>query len=69
MRISILGGSGFLGTNLSKALCQENISFSIFDIQKSKVFPDKTIVGNICHIEDLKKNTKFKCTHQFGSSS
>ena len=55
MRISILGGSGFLGTNLSKALCQENISFRIFDIQKSKVFPDKTIVGNICHIEDLKK--------------
>lgn len=55
MRISILGGSGFLGTNLSKALYEENISFNIFDIEKSKFFPEKTTVGSICSIEDLKK--------------
>lgn len=55
MKISILGGSGFLGTNLSKALFQENISFNIFDIQKSKFFPEKTTIGSICSLEDLKK--------------
>ena len=55
MRITILGGSGFLGTNISKALQQENISFNIFDIEKSKFFPEKTTVGSICSIEDLKK--------------
>ena len=55
MKISILGGSGFLGTNLSKALHQENISFGIFDVQKSKFFPEKTTIGNICSSDDLKK--------------
>ena len=53
--ITIFGGSGFLGYNLTNLLNKKNINFSIFDKKISHNFPEKTIEGNICDLDSLKK--------------
>ena len=58
MKISILGGSGFVGTNLSQLFSEKNMSFEIFDLKKSEFFPENSIVGNICSPVDLEKISK-----------
>ena len=46
-KISIIGGSGFVGTNLCKLLKLSQTPFEIIDIKPSKQFPDKCKIGNI----------------------
>ena len=54
MNIFIIGGSGFIGTNLAVRLDSTRIhSIFIFDKVKSKVFPSKSNMGDIRFIEDL----------------
>lgn len=53
--ITIFGGSGFVGYNLTNLLNKKNINFSIFDKKISHNFPEKTIEGNICNLDNLKK--------------
>lgn len=53
MKIIILGGSGFLGSNLSDLLSKNNILFNIFDLIKSDSFPKKTIIGDIRSLDEL----------------
>lgn len=53
--ITIFGGSGFLGYNLTNILDKKNIDFSIFDINDSHNFPNKVIKGDICKPNDLDK--------------
>ena len=55
MKISVLGGSGFVGTNLAHVFSKKNISFEIFDIKKSETFPNQSIIGSICSPKDLDK--------------
>jgi len=45
----IIGGSGFIGTNFAKFLMENNYSFKIYDLCRSKYLPKdvKTIVGDI----------------------
>ena len=39
MNVTIIGGSGFIGTSLAKKLVKENISFKIGDLKSSQLFP------------------------------
>lgn len=55
MKISIIGGSGFVGSNLSKLFKKKNINFQIFDNTPSKFFPEKYIYGDIRNNEELRQ--------------
>ena len=54
-KISIIGGSGFVGTNLCKLLKLSQTPFEIIDIKPSKQFPDKCKIGNIFDIDAMRK--------------
>jgi len=45
--ITILGGSGFIGTNLCLLLASRQIPFEIIDLVPSVQFPDKTKIADI----------------------
>lgn len=55
MKVSIIGGSGFVGSNLAKLFTKNNINFQILDNVKSKFFPEKYIHGDIRNNDDLKQ--------------
>ena len=54
--ITIIGGSGFIGSSLARILTNFNIDFEILDVKKSKLFPDKTKIVNVRNLEDLKNS-------------
>ncbi|HAP3151583.1 TPA: UDP-N-acetylglucosamine 4-epimerase, partial [Escherichia coli] len=45
--LTIIGGSGFIGTRLSNQLKSQNIDFKIVDIQKSEAHPEKWEFGDV----------------------
>ena len=45
--ITVIGGSGFLGSYLCELLSQKNISFEIIDLKSSKRFPNNTKIGDV----------------------
>lgn len=51
--ISIIGGSGFIGTRLSRRLDQSNLPFEIIDIARSKTYPDRTRQADVRSQTDL----------------
>ncbi|MFS1539638.1 MAG: NAD-dependent epimerase/dehydratase family protein [Candidatus Phlomobacter fragariae] len=51
--LTILGGSGFIGTRLANQLTSQQIDFKIIDINKSLVHPDKWIFGDVTKAETL----------------
>jgi nucleoside-diphosphate-sugar epimerase len=53
-KLSVIGGSGFIGTHLCKQLENLNIDFEIIDLEKSKAFPKKTIVADIRDLNSLR---------------
>ena len=55
MKVSIIGGSGFVGSNLAELFVQNNINFQILDNVKSKLFPEKYIYGDIRNSDELKQ--------------
>ena len=46
-KITLLGGSGFIGTNLCRLLSDRQIPFEIIDLVPSPQFPDKTKIADI----------------------
>ena len=46
-KISIIGGSGFVGTNLSRLLASKQKDFEIIDIKVSNQFPEKCKIADI----------------------
>ncbi len=58
MKISILGGAGFVGTNLSRRLFEQQGAFSIGDLQTSQAFPERTEALDIRIKEDLRTKLK-----------
>ena len=54
MRVSIIGGSGFVGTSLVRRLFELQRDFSIGDLQTSQAFPDRGGVLDIRIKEDLR---------------
>ena len=55
-KLSIIGGSGFIGTHLCKQLEILNIDFEIVDLKVSNYYPKKTIVADIRNLETLRKS-------------
>ena len=53
MKVTIFGGSGFVGSNLSNLFIKKDITFKIYDLIKSRIFPDRTIIGDICSPKQL----------------
>ena len=55
-KITVIGGSGFVGTNLCSALEKSRVDFEILDLKKSKKFSDKTKISDIRNIGSLREN-------------
>lgn len=55
-KISIIGGSGFVGTNLCRQLTSKNRDFEIIDLKMSNQFPNKCKIGDVRDIESLRQN-------------
>lgn len=54
MKITVIGGSGFIGTNLVEVL-KDVYEVKIVDKQKSHFFPELTTIADICDIDALRK--------------
>lgn len=54
-KITIIGGSGFVGTNLCKLLLLKQQDFEILDIKRSKQFPDKCKIADVRDIASLRE--------------
>ena len=54
-KITVIGGSGFLGTNLCKQLMSKQLEFEILDLKVSKQFPEKCKIADVRDIKTLRK--------------
>ena len=54
-KITVIGGSGFVGTNLCKQLSLKQQDFEIIDIKMSNQFPDKCKIGDVRDIDALRQ--------------
>lgn len=55
-KVTILGGSGFIGTALCKQLAGASIPFHIIDLKESERFSDLTTLGDIRDIETMREH-------------
>ena len=53
-KVSIIGGSGFVGTNLCRSLLKNGIDFEILDIKESIQFPEKFKHADVREKESLR---------------
>jgi nucleoside-diphosphate-sugar epimerase len=53
--VSVVGGAGFVGTNLCQYLSDRQIPFEIIDLRKSTRFPEKSKIGDVRDLESLKE--------------
>ncbi|MDB2369485.1 NAD-dependent epimerase/dehydratase family protein [Planktomarina temperata] len=54
-KISVIGGSGFVGTNLCAQLVSKQQDFEIIDLKISNQFPEKCKIADVRDIETLRK--------------
>lgn len=54
-KITIIGGSGFVGTNLCKQLAIKQQDFEIIDLQMSNQFPEKCKIADVRDVNTLRK--------------
>ena len=54
-KITVIGGSGFVGTNLCRQLALKQQDFEIIDLKMSNQFSDKCKIGDVRDIETLRK--------------
>lgn len=53
-KISVIGGSGFVGTSLCRLLTQHNRDFEIVDIKKSNQFPENYKYGDVRDLQSMR---------------
>ena len=53
-KITIIGGSGFVGTNLCRALSRRQQDFEIIDLKLSREFPEKCKIADVRDISSLR---------------
>jgi nucleoside-diphosphate-sugar epimerase len=58
--VSIIGGSGFIGTRLCKHLIRESISFEILDLRLSRAFPEVSKIADIRDLTALRSSLRGK---------
>lgn len=58
--ITVIGGAGFIGTNLCQIFFDKGINFEIIDLKQSSRFPDKSKIGDVRDLKDLVKKIKGK---------
>ena len=51
--ITVIGGSGFVGTRLCGLLTELGIQFNILDIKQSRAYPNVTTIVDICDLDAL----------------
>ncbi|MDB2372733.1 NAD(P)-dependent oxidoreductase [Amylibacter sp.] len=54
-KITLIGGSGFVGTNLCRLLALEQQDFEIIDLKMSREFPEKCKIGDVRNLESLRE--------------
>ena len=54
-KITVIGGSGFVGTNLCRQLALKQQDFEIIDLKMSNQFPDKCKIADVRDAETLRK--------------
>jgi len=54
IKITVIGGSGFVGTNLCRRFAKSQQNFEIIDIKLSTQFPDKCKIGDVRDIKSLR---------------
>ena len=55
-RITVIGGSGFVGTNLCRRLALKQQDFEIIDVKMSNKFPEKCKIAEVRELETLRKS-------------
>ena len=53
-KITVIGGSGFVGTNLCKQLAMKQKDFEIIDLKMSNQFPEKCKIADVRDVETLR---------------
>ena len=53
-KITVIGGSGFVGTNLCRQLASKQQDFEIIDLKMSNQFPEKCKIGDVRDIDTLR---------------
>lgn len=54
-KISVIGGSGFIGTNLCRQLALKQQDFEIIDLKISNQFPDRCKILDVCDLDSLRE--------------
>jgi GlcNAc-P-P-Und epimerase len=57
MKILVIGGSGFIGTELIAVLLKSGYSVSILDLRRSEVFPELCTIGDIRDLDKVRQAT------------
>lgn len=52
-KITVIGGSGFVGTNLCRALALKQQDFEIIDLKVSREFPEKCKIADVRDVSSL----------------
>lgn len=55
-KITVIGGSGFVGTNLCQQLSLKQQDFEIIDLKASNQFPDKCKIADVRDADSLRAN-------------
>jgi nucleoside-diphosphate-sugar epimerase len=55
-KITVIGGSGFVGTNFCQLLEDHQIPFEIVDLKPSERFPEKWRTGDVRDLDSLRAN-------------
>ena len=55
-KVTVIGGSGFVGTNLCKRLNENKIHFEIIDLRESQQFSSKCKIADVRKLESLREN-------------
>ena len=53
-KISVVGGAGFVGTNLCQLLTDQNIPFEIIDLKPSRRFPQFSKTGDVRDLDTMR---------------
>lgn len=56
MKISVIGGAGFVGTNLCQSLADRQVPFEIIDLKVSNRFPEKSKIADVRDIDSLRSS-------------